>query len=176
MLMSGAGLEEILVYHFFVSELATGCLFGMFSVCQSRFVVSCMLDLVGDIRVFALNTVGTTPGSQELPGLPLARSWVEQPNKVSRREWVARNLPVIQLLLATLLHRYVLPYHLKCPQKCFTLVLHVLPILLVCWHLQSGLFMANVDRQARFPPKHEEEGRVACCGLYTSMVGQAHFT
>ena len=130
--------------------------FQSVKVHNCRFVFPCRL--VGDIREFALNTVGTSPGSQELPGLPLACSWVEQPHKVSHREWVAMNLPVIQLPLVTLLHRYILLYHLKCPQKCFTLVLHVLPILLVCWHLRSRLFVANVDRQARFPPKHEEEG------------------
>ena len=66
-----------------------------------RLVVSCMLDLVGDVRELALNTVGTSPGSKELPGLPLARSWIEQPNKVSNREGAAMNLPVIQLLLVT---------------------------------------------------------------------------
>ena len=66
-----------------------------------------MLDLVrtvGDIREFALNMVGASPGSQELPGLSLACRWVEQSNKVSHREWVSMNLPVIQLPLVALLH------------------------------------------------------------------------
>ena len=110
--MSGAGLEEILVYISLSPSWQPDVIWACFQsvkVHYCRFVVSRMLDLVGDIRVFALNTVRTSPGSQELPGQPLACSWVEQPNKVTHREWVAMNLPVIQLPLVTLLHRYILP-------------------------------------------------------------------
>ena len=103
---SGAGGGAGLPFFFcpgWQSDVFWAC-FQSVKVHYCRLIVSRMLNMVGDVRELALNTVGTSPGFHKFPGLSLACSWVEQPNKVSNREGVAMNLPVIQLPLVTLLH------------------------------------------------------------------------